>query len=139
MKTPRDILLARHRTVEAKLDDVRQAALDDLRRHKMPPTPRPSFFTQLANLFRLPKPALAGLALVWSIIILLNVIAPDGSSSNKTTPAQMVQRPTVISEELRAQRRLFAELVGTSKDVEALPPRFVPRPRGEAIPAYIYV
>jgi hypothetical protein len=139
MKTPREILLARHRAVEPKLDDVRRAALKNLRHHETKPTTRTNLFTWLAEFFRLPKPALAGLALVWAIIILLNVAAPDGAPVSKTAPAQMAQRPTVMSEELREQRRLLSELVGTAKDIEAISPRFVPRPRGEGKPAYIYV
>jgi hypothetical protein len=139
MKTLREILLARHRAAEPKLDEVRRAALDNLRPRETTLTPRPNFFTWLAEFLRLPKPALAGLAMVWAIIILLNVAAPDTAPVNNATPTQMAQRPAVTREELREQRRLFSELVGTAKDIEATSPRFVPRPRGEGKPSYIYV
>jgi hypothetical protein len=139
MKKPREILLARHRAVEPKLNDVRRAALDNLQRHETTSPPRLNFFTWLAEFFRLPKPALAGLALVWAIIILLNVAEPDGTPVSQATPAQMSKRPAVTREELREQRRLLSELVGTAKDIEVISPRFLPRPRGEGKPAYIYV
>lgn len=139
MKPPRELLLARHRTAEPKLDAVRRAALDDLRHHKATPTPRLNLFAQLAEFLRLPKPALAGLALSWLVIILLNVASPEVAPVSNAAPAQMTQRQAATREELREQRRLFSELIGTTKDTDAEPPRFVPRPRGEAKPAYHYV
>jgi hypothetical protein len=139
MKTPREILLARHQAAEPKLDALRRAALGDLRPCETSPAPRPSFFAQLAEFFRLPKPALAGLALTWGIIILLYMASPEVTPMSSPASAPMAQRPAATREELRAQRRLFSELVGTPKDVEAEPPRFVPRPRGEVKPTYIYV
>jgi hypothetical protein len=113
--------------------------LNELRHRETVSEPRRNFFAQLREFFRLPKPALVGLALAWCIIILLNVAAPEAAPASGPTPAQMAQRPAATREELRAQRRLFSELVGTAKDADAEPPRFVPRPRGEGKTDYHYV
>lgn len=131
MKTPREILLARHQAATPKLDDVRRAALEDLRHRETTPTPRPGVFAQLADFFRLPKPALAGLALAWSVIILLNVASPEIMPANNSAPVQMAQRPAATREELREQKRLFTELVGGSFPHDTEAPRPAPRPRSD--------
>ena len=128
MKTPREILTARHQAATPKLDDVRRAALNNLHRRETTPAARPFFFTQLAEFFRLPKPALAGLALAWCIIILLNVASSEVAPASNAAPAQMAQRPTATREELRAQKQLFAELVGGSLPQDTEAPRPAPAP-----------
>lgn len=131
MKTPREILLARHRAAEPKLDVLRRAALGDLRQRETRLVPRTNFFTQLAEFLRLPRPALAGLALAWLVIVLLNVASPEVASVSSAAPAQMVQRPAATREELREQKRLFTELVGGGLPHDTEAPRPAPRPRSE--------
>jgi hypothetical protein len=131
MKTPREILLARHQAAQPRLDALRRELVAEM---KPPVSARLNIVALGAELFRLPRPALVGLGLVWGVIVLLNVVAPE-TSSPAPAPATMARLPDATREELRAQRRLFSELVGTAAE----PPRFVPRPRGEAKPAYHYV
>lgn len=138
MKTPREILLARHQAARTKLDALRREMVAEMTTPEAAPLCK-SVLTLLAEWLRLPKPALAGLALVWGVIVLLNLLAPEVASTPAAAPATMARLPEVSREELRAQKRLFSELVGTAKDADAEPPRFVPRPRGESKPAYHYV
>ena len=138
MKTPREILLARHQAVQPKLDALRREVLAEMAAPQTT-SPRKSVFTLLAEWLHLPRPALAGFALVWGVIVLLNLLAPEVAPARVAAPSTMARLPEVSREDLRAQKRLFSELVGTAKDTDAEPPRFVPRPRGEAKPAYHYV
>ncbi len=163
MKTPREMLLARHQAAQPKLDALRHAVVADVSGTgalaSLSPTGAPAcrtasggacstndrrgrlshYFEATCEFFRLPKPALAGLALVWGVILLLNLAAPEATPARMDTPATMARLPAATREELREQRRWLSELVGTPQDTDAEPPRFVPRPRGEAKPAYHYV
>jgi hypothetical protein len=128
MKTTREILVARHHAAQPKLDEIRRKVVTDAYR------PRRSRFNIAGwyeELFRLPRPALAGLALTWIAIIALNL------SSSETPRAEvlMAKSPANPSPEtlraLREQKRLFAEMVGSSAATDADVRRFVPRPRSE--------
>ena len=163
MKKPRELLLARHQAAQPKLDALRRAAVAEVSGTgalaSLSPTGAPAcrtasggaystndrrgrlshYLEAACEFFCLPKPALAGLALVWGVIVLLNFAAPEVAPARAAAPATMARLPAATREELREQRRLLSELVGTPKDADAEPPRFVPRPRGEAKPAYHYV
>ena len=139
MKTPREILLDRHQAATPQLDELRQSFIAEL----SGPTAelavqRRSLMESLGQWFALPKPALAGLAFVWLVIIMLNLASRDSAVVPASAPAQMARNQNEIMQDLRAQKRLFAELVGTLKDPEAEAPRFVPRPRGELQTPYHY-
>jgi hypothetical protein len=75
--------------------------------------------------------AWAGLAAVWVFILFLNF------STRDQTPvtAQKVSPPSPEGvAELKKQRRLFAELIGTPPSQDAdRPKNFVPRPRSEQL------
>lgn len=76
-----------------------------------------------------PAPAAwAGLAAVWVFIFAVNFSMRDKTPvvAEKVLPPS----PEVIAE-LRQQKLLFAELIGSSDAREAEPPKFLPRPRTE--------
>ena len=78
MKTPRHILMERHRTAEARLDAVRQNALAELR--KAPSRgPCPAASPTLRNVILSLRWHLAGLSAAWLVVLLLNS-EPSGSS-----------------------------------------------------------
>lgn len=135
MKTPREILLARHQAVEPKLDAVRRQAVASLaaetQRH--PPEAR-SWLGALENFLRIPRPILGGLATAWLVIIVLNVASRETVAPTSPAPRAMAKTSKDTLQALREQKRLFAELVGTLKEAEAEAPPFVPRPRGELKP-----
>jgi len=135
MKTPREILLARHQAAELKLDAVRRAAVASLATDAQtrPVTSR-SWLVALEEFLRIPRPVLGGLAATWLVIIALNLASRDTAAPSSPAPLQMAKTSKDTLQALREQKRLFAELVGTLKDPEAEAPRFVPRPRGELKP-----
>jgi hypothetical protein len=138
MKTPREILLDRHQAATAQLDTVRRFVVAGLNGPAAEPVgQRRNMIELLGELFRIPKPALAGFGLAWLVIIVLNLASRD-TLVPAAPPAQMAQRPAATLQDLREQKRLFAELVGSLKDTEVATPRFVPRPRGESSTSYHY-
>ena len=138
MKTPREILLARHQAAEPKLNALRARALAALSPHAS--QPQPSAWRWLAagrEFFHVPRVAWAGLAAAWLVIITLNVASRDTAAPTVAAPQQMVRNSKDTMRELRDQKRLFAELVGSLKDMDAEVPRFLPRPRSELNPQII--
>jgi hypothetical protein len=138
MKTPREILLARHRAAEPKLDAIRREVVNaaaDVNRRKSP-VRELTFATALAKAIRLlylelvwpSRRIWAGLAAVWILIFAVNFSMRDHSpivawKSPPTTETIMAWRQ---------QERLLVELIGSSGPAEAERPKiFTPKPRTE--------
>jgi hypothetical protein len=87
-----------------------------------------TFGSRLSTIFWPNQKAWAGLAAVWIFIFALNFSMRDKSPmvAEKVSPPS----PEVVAE-LRQQKLLFAQLIGSSDAREAEPPRFFPRPRTE--------
>lgn len=131
MKTPREILLARHRAAEPKLDAARGRALAALSPHESGPEPRNTgWLVAFQEFFRIPRIAWGGLAAAWVVIIALNVASRE-TIAPTAAPIQETKRTPETLQALREQKRLFAELVGSLSAPEAEAPRFIPRPRSE--------
>ncbi len=79
--------------------------------------------------------AWAGLAAAWIAILFLNGVSREPV---RTTSSQTRPHSPELMMVLREQRRLFAELIGSSSPVEP-PKTFDPRPRSEASPRTIAV
>ena len=139
MKTPRDILFARHQSATPKLDVIRQstvAAVCDRRTSANDAHERRSqtaATTALQTLWReliFPcRRIWAGLAAVWILIFAFNVSQRDPSElmARKTPPPS----PEMILT-LRQQEILLAELIGQNEPQAAEPPKtFLPRPSSE--------
>jgi hypothetical protein len=139
MKTPRDIMLARHRAVEPKLDALRREVVDaaaDVNRRKQP-VRELTFAATLANAIRLSfleliwpcRRTWAALTAVWIALFIFNVSQRDKSelAARKLPPPS----PEAILA-WRQQERLLAELIGPSApgDVEQRK-IFLPKPRTE--------
>ncbi len=136
MKTPREVLLNRHRAIEPKLDEIRRSVCASGRRA----APRPSVW---APLFALPallwrelifpsRRMWAALSAAWMVLIVLNVAQRDKSTLPVGAPA-----PVMLSfqEQQRIMRELFAD---RTTSVEAEPAhRMVPRPRTEVMNTFI--
>jgi hypothetical protein len=96
------------------------------------PTSHASFLStlnhQLSTLFWPHPKAWAALAAVWIFIFALNFSIRDKMPmvAEKVLPPS----PEVVAE-LRQQKLLFAELIGSSDAREAESPKFFPRPRTE--------
>ena len=139
MKTPRNILLARHQAAEPKLDIVRAQALATLAPRESQPRPLARrWLTACQELFRIPRVAWAGLAAVWLVILGLNVATHETVPATPSSPRAETKRSPETLQALREQKRLFAELVGSLKEMDADVPRFVPRPRSERQPPFSF-
>ncbi len=131
MKTPREVLLARHQAAEPKLDALRREVLTSL----SPTESRRGegmdrFAAACRELFRMPRWAWSGLAAAWLIIVALNIAAretPEGQPMSST----VANRSSDTLQAIHEQKQLFAELVGMRPESDAEVPRFIPRPRSE--------
>jgi hypothetical protein len=138
MKTPRDLLLEKHRAATAALDLVRMKALETAVRDPHPAGPRR--FTSRAS--RLPANFIsklglellwpcrriwAGLAAVWVVILGVNASLSDKPRIVANNPPPS---PEVLMA-LREQRRVLAELIQTTPVEAVEPPRRGPQPRSE--------
>jgi hypothetical protein len=129
MKTPREILFARHQAVVPKLDAIRDEAVSELAAIR----PRETFVNLPARFWQelvLPCRRLwAGLATVWVLIVIINFAQRDNVNSITGQPAQ----PELVVMSLQAQQRWLNELLADrAAPVEADRPRnFLPKPRTE--------
>lgn len=139
MKTPREILLTRHQAAEPKLDAVRARVVAALAPHPSQPQPFAGrWLVACQEFFRIPRGAWAGLAAVWLVILGLNVATHETVFSPPSTMRVETKRSPETLQALREQKRLFAELVGSLKEMDADVPRFVPRPRSENQPPFSF-
>jgi hypothetical protein len=129
MKTPREVLFARHRDAEPQLDAIREAVVRELRspcaRPQSPPTcPQPSWRAGLITLWReliLPSRRIwAGLAAVWLGLGLINLAQRDPASGPSSQPV----RPPAPMASWQAQQRWLDELLA---DRSSLPVAERPR------------
>ena len=139
MKTPREILLERHRSAAPKLDAIRREVVEvaaDVNRRKQP-VRELTFAAALANAIRLSFRELvwpcrrtwAALAAVWIALFIFNASQRDKSelAALKLPPPS----PEMILT-FRQQERLLAELIGPNEPQAVAPPKpFLPQPRSE--------
>ena len=134
MKTPREILFARHRAAEEKLDALREetvSAVGDQRLRQSQSTAVTDYrYNFWREIFSFRPQALAGLVVVWLVIFAFRFATPDQPRLAETKSSAA---PHVIAE-VRQQKRLFAELVGEPLSSEAKPSKaLTPRPRSELL------
>ena len=132
MNTPRDILFARHRDAEPKLDAIRRKVVaqhcSDTAREQT--AAGFGFLTRLWLELVWPcRRIWTGLAVVWVLLFIVNISQRDDShaiSANSSPPAGMMMA-------YRGQEKILAELLGDwSQPREADRQRnFVPKPRSE--------
>jgi len=142
MKTPREMLLAAHRSAGPKLDRIRRSVLSELNIQDAPPLRFLSGFAPL-RLCCLDKLWLelvwpcrrtwTGLASVWLVILIVNFSQRDHGGAGTGKPFRSA--PAVLS--LQAQQRWMNQLLADrSPAPEADRPRYViPKPRTENTPA----
>ena len=132
MKTPREILFARHQAAAPKLDAIRREVVWEGRRAAVPKF-------RVADTATLPmliwheliwpsRRIWAGLAAVWVLIFVFNFSQRD--------PAELMAQKSPPSPEMiltfRQQERLLAELIGPNETQAVAPPKpFLPQPRSE--------
>ena len=134
MKTPREILLNRHRAAEPALDSIRQGILaGELGRTAAASANAtgPGWLTVLWQQLVLPcRSAWVGVAAAWGVVLLLRLAAVE--------PARFAEYPTpkragATRAELKQQWLLRAELLGIAT-ARPEPPAATPGPQSEAAP-----
>ena len=121
MKTPREILLSRHKEADAKLDQIRRAVVADL-------TPRPTKEPEISFVLKLWRELVwpcrrtwAGLAATWLAILVFN---HSQSGSGPAVVAGASAPPAEIRLAWREQHRVLEEILGAKAPVTpAEPPR----------------
>ncbi len=144
MKTPREILLARHRGAEPSLDAVRKDALKAItNRHSETPavkqSPGSALWMICRELFVPARRIWSGLAVCWALIFVLRFAAHEtpavvvAKTSSQPTPEMMAA--------LRPQQQLFVELLsGETKQSDADQPRRLrPLPHSEIRRTFVVV
>jgi hypothetical protein len=129
MKTPREILLARHRSAEPQLDAVRRHVIDRMEQHDR----EGSWFRLFAQLCRecvgMPRFVWPGFAAIWLIIIGLHVASRETLPESEAMATTRTIRSPEMLQALAEQRRFYVELVRSQMPADV--PTFVPRPRSQ--------
>lgn len=138
MKTPREILMARHRAAIPKLDAIRESVIGGLNHQAADPETRVrgvlAFWRSGPSLLWreliLPSRRIwTGLATVWLVLIGVN-LSQRGPAIG--TPGQSLRAPAVMMSWQVQQRWMDELLADRSASPEADRPRIVPpRPRSE--------
>ncbi|MEO8429845.1 MAG: hypothetical protein ABI651_22380 [Verrucomicrobiota bacterium] len=136
MKTPREVLLRRHRSIEPKLDTIRQkirnvrlGAESKVSEGHVPATS--GRFAELLELLRPFRFNLAGLGLTCLVILAFRVATPE--TSNPVIAKSAAPSPDVLAA-LQEKRRLYAELIEQSPAPSAHSPKpTAPKPRSERL------
>lgn len=134
MKTPRDILLERHRDAEAKLDAIREKVVATempvAARHARPSFPIRAALALWRELFLPCGPIWAGVAAVWLVIVALHLSAGEkpGMAGRSSQP---VDANALMA--LRERRQLMAQLLGPVSSSPADRPKSS-GPRGDVRP-----
>jgi hypothetical protein len=132
MKTPRELLFARHQTVAAKLDAIRQQVIEQQCQvaGRQSSEPSLSFFAKAWMELIWPcRRIWTGLAVVWVLLAIVNFSQRD--------PSQPVMAKNTSTREMvamfRDQQKLLNELLADrARPPEAERPRiFAPKPRTE--------
>jgi hypothetical protein len=138
MKTPRDILFARHQTAAPKLDAIRREVVNvaaDVNRRK--PVREFTFAATLAKAVAIPFQELiwpclriwTGLAAVWILIFIVNFFQRDSSHTMMAKSAPTAEMMMTF----RDQQKLLDELLADhSPPMDAERPKiYSPKPRTE--------
>jgi len=122
MKTPHEILLQHHRSVESKLDDVRRKALASVPGHE-PVVASATFVQKLWGEVVLPCRGIwTGLAAVWLALLVFHL---SGSGApGPVTVAKTKSASSGMALAFTEQQRIFTEILGPAPDTAtAVPPR----------------
>jgi hypothetical protein len=138
MKTPRDILLARHQAAAPKLDAIRRSVVNELNNQGTKEQSFPaSLVTSLLGgsnklwreLIWPSRRVWSGLATVWVLLFLINVSQRDSSPRVMAKSAPTAEAMSTFRDQQKLLNELFAD---RSLPVDAEPRRiFSPKPRTE--------
>lgn len=133
MKTPREILLERHRAVAQKLDAIREAAVASIGDHRSADSPAVTDRRyNWRELFFSLRWHLAGMSAIWLAIAFLSLNASHSPGLAASVPAQKIPSARIIMASLRENRRQLLELIQPPDARNTGPQSLVlPRPRSQ--------
>ena len=132
MRTPREILFAKHRPAEPQLDSIRRAVVEELARQKAK-QPSPVLFALLwfprkmwQELIWPSRRIWAGFAAAWLVIVAANLVdRPERAALGAGTKPQRAQ----VLMAWEQQQKLLVTLLSDTDGRDAERPKPVPRPR----------
>lgn len=133
MRTPREILLARHQAATPKLDAIRRVALRELNNEETKAQRWPASFVALflgcsqklwRELIWPCRRTWAGLAAVWLVILAFNW---SHSGPGPTVLAKSTKPPGEVRLAFQEQRRLLEEIIGRTPPAAPAAPAQSPR------------
>jgi len=136
MKTPREILLERHRVAESKLDVIRHSAVAAVcdRRSADSPAVTDRRYNWRELLFSL-RWHFAALSAAWFVIACLSLTAGHSPGSEAKVPTQRIPSAQIIMASLRENRRQLLELIQPPEARDAGPQRLMlPQPQSQRSP-----
>ena len=126
MKTPRELLLERHRMAQSKLDAIRREALASV--EKVVPE-RSSI--SLRDVMRSLRWHLVGMSAIWLFVLVLHLNTNPGPQMMATIPPAKMPPPQVIMVSVRENRRQLAEMMDAGPPATEHHEPFLPKPRSE--------
>jgi hypothetical protein len=139
MKTPREVLLERHRSATTRLDAIRREVVAELTSRNEPEA-KPTMAARFLQEFLLPlRWHLAGMSALWVLAALLNM----ESAPTASLTAQNNAPPPQVFAALVENRRQLADMINSPAVDVAAPPAvpqpFVPRRRSARQPTSVVV
>ena len=135
MKTPREVLLNRHKEADAKLDALRAKVLAEefpqvhaKSGHRSPALPLRIGLKIWLEIIQPYRRAWAGMAVLWLVIWSVNIHL---SGDRQVISGQHSASSPDIFQAMEEQRQLLVELIPAGESQPAEPPRRVPQPRSE--------
>ncbi len=139
MKTPRQLLMERHRPIEPRLSAVRQQVLSNLAgaEAKITETEMPATTGLFAGWFEVLRPFhfnVAGLGFTCLLIVTFKLATPE--MSNSVVAKSTASSPDMLAA-LQEKRRLYAELSEEFPASSTQPPKaMAPKPRSERLESW---
>lgn len=130
MKTPREVLFARHQNANAKLDALRQEVVADLATAPIPVPRRSDSPGLFAEFLRPLRWHLSGLGAAWLVVAVLNSEPAPAAGATLSTHSPTPPRQLLMA--FREHRRQLQELLQPPVvPVPTVPHALVPRRRDE--------
>jgi len=128
MKSPREILLQRHRAVEPELDKIREkvvTAIGDDRASNLRAATASRY--RLQDFIYPLRWQLAGLSAAWLVIVLMRLNVGPSTTLVSAMPAAKIPSPQIILASLQANRQELLQLIQPAEAREVRPPKMIPR------------